>query len=115
VQCKRSSRSDRNSSDSGGARFHEIVELLEFEPVGRDDRIFHPDLFAILIMISDGAPVDDSALSANAGKYLERRLRRIIEDIETRSPVELIARPQSRQKHTEANGLAQLRAGMVLA
>ncbi|MEA2906492.1 MAG: cobaltochelatase CobT [Alphaproteobacteria bacterium] len=45
----------------------------------------------ILMMISDGAPVDDSTLSVNPGNYLERHLRWIIEDIETRSPVELIA------------------------
>jgi cobaltochelatase CobT len=45
----------------------------------------------ILMMISDGAPVDDSTLSVNAGNYLERHLRWVIEDIETRSPVELIA------------------------
>jgi cobaltochelatase CobT len=45
----------------------------------------------ILMMISDGAPVDDSTLSVNPGNYLERHLRYIIEDIETRSPVELIA------------------------
>jgi len=45
----------------------------------------------ILMMISDGAPVDDSTLSVNSGNYLERHLRYIIEEIETRSPVELIA------------------------
>ena len=45
----------------------------------------------ILMMISDGAPVDDSTLSVNSGNYLERHLRYIIEDIEQRSPVELIA------------------------
>jgi cobaltochelatase CobT len=45
----------------------------------------------ILMMISDGAPVDDSTLSVNPGNYLERHLRYIIDDIETRSPVELIA------------------------
>ena len=45
----------------------------------------------ILMMISDGAPVDDSTLSVNAGNYLERHLRYMIEEIETRSPVELIA------------------------
>jgi cobaltochelatase CobT len=45
----------------------------------------------ILMMISDGAPVDDSTLSVNPGNYLERHLRYIIEEIETRSPVELIA------------------------
>ena len=45
----------------------------------------------ILMMISDGAPVDDSTLSVNPGNYLERHLRQIIHDIETKSPVELIA------------------------
>ncbi len=45
----------------------------------------------ILMMISDGAPVDDSTLSVNPGNYLERHLRWVIEDIETRSPVELTA------------------------
>ena len=42
-------------------------------------------------MISDGAPVDDSTLSVNTGCYLERHLRQVIEEIETRSSVELIA------------------------
>jgi cobaltochelatase CobT len=45
----------------------------------------------ILMVISDGAPVDDSTLSVNAGNYLERHLRDVIESIETRSPVEIIA------------------------
>jgi cobaltochelatase CobT len=45
----------------------------------------------ILMVISDGAPVDDSTLSANPGNYLERHLRKVIQWIETRSPVELIA------------------------
>jgi cobaltochelatase CobT len=43
------------------------------------------------MMISDGAPVDDSTLSVNSGNYLENHLRQVIEEIETRSPVELIA------------------------
>jgi len=50
-----------------------------------------PEQRRILMMISDGAPVDDSTLSVNPGNYLERHLRYIIEEIETRSPVELIA------------------------
>ena len=50
-----------------------------------------PEQRKILMMISDGAPVDDSTLSVNPGNYLERHLRWIIEEIETRSPVELIA------------------------
>ena len=45
----------------------------------------------IMMVISDGAPVDDSTLSVNAGNYLEKHLRNVIEDIETQSPVELIA------------------------
>jgi cobaltochelatase CobT len=50
-----------------------------------------PEQRRILMVISDGAPVDDSTLSVNPGNYLERHLRHIIEEIETRSPVELIA------------------------
>ncbi|HYM33690.1 MAG TPA: cobaltochelatase subunit CobT [Candidatus Cybelea sp.] len=45
----------------------------------------------ILMVISDGAPVDDSTLSVNPGNYLDRHLRQVIDWIETRSPVELIA------------------------
>jgi cobaltochelatase CobT len=45
----------------------------------------------ILMVISDGAPVDDSTLSVNSGTYLERHLRQVIAWIEARSPVELIA------------------------
>lgn len=45
----------------------------------------------ILMMISDGAPVDDSTLSVNPGNYLERHLRHVIEEIENRSSVELLA------------------------
>jgi cobaltochelatase CobT len=44
----------------------------------------------ILMVISDGAPVDDSTLSVNHG-YLEQHLRKVIEMIETRSPVQLVA------------------------
>jgi cobaltochelatase CobT len=50
-----------------------------------------PEQRRILMMISDGAPVDDSTLSVNPGNYLERHLRQMIEEIETHSPVELIA------------------------
>ena len=45
----------------------------------------------ILMVISDGAPVDDSTLSTNTGNYLEQHLRHVIAWIEARSPVELIA------------------------
>ena len=50
-----------------------------------------PERRRILMMISDGAPVDDFTLSVNTGCYLERHLRQVIEEIETRSSVELIA------------------------
>ncbi|RWH72215.1 MAG: cobaltochelatase subunit CobT [Mesorhizobium sp.] len=53
--------------------------------------IARPEQRKILMMISDGAPVDDSTLSVNPGNYLERHLRAVIELIETRSPVELLA------------------------
>ncbi len=50
-----------------------------------------PEQRRILMVISDGAPVDDSTLSVNSGNYLERHLRQVIADIESRSPIELIA------------------------
>ena len=50
-----------------------------------------PEQRRILMVISDGAPVDDSTLSVNSGNYLERHLRQVIADIENRSPIELIA------------------------
>ncbi|MEY4706444.1 MAG: hypothetical protein RJB58_167 [Pseudomonadota bacterium] len=53
--------------------------------------IARPEQRKILMVISDGAPVDDSTLSVNAGNYLEHHLRRVIEEIETRSSVELTA------------------------
>ena len=45
----------------------------------------------IMLVISDGAPVDDSTLSVNSGSYLEKHLREVIGYIEGRSPVELLA------------------------
>lgn len=50
-----------------------------------------PENRRILMVISDGAPVDDSTQSVNAGNYLEAHLRQVIEDIETRSPIQLVA------------------------
>jgi cobaltochelatase CobT len=50
-----------------------------------------PEQRQVLMVISDGAPVDDSTLSANPGNYLEQHLRQVIEWIELRSPVELLA------------------------
>jgi len=45
----------------------------------------------ILMVISDGAPVDDSTLSVNPGNYLEKHLREVIRDIEMHDAVELVA------------------------
>jgi cobaltochelatase CobT len=45
----------------------------------------------ILMVISDGAPVDDSTLSVNSGSYLEKHLRQVIGWIEGKSPVQLVA------------------------
>ncbi|WP_430420483.1 cobaltochelatase subunit CobT [Phenylobacterium sp.] len=53
--------------------------------------IGRPEQRRILLVISDGAPVDDSTLSVNSGHYLERHLREVITEIEAKSPVQLIA------------------------
>ena len=53
--------------------------------------IARPEERRILMVISDGAPVDDSTASANGGSYLERHLRQVIDWIERKSPVELSA------------------------
>ncbi|HEX7945235.1 MAG TPA: cobaltochelatase subunit CobT, partial [Phenylobacterium sp.] len=53
--------------------------------------IGRPEARRILLVISDGAPVDDSTLSVNSGHYLERHLREVITEIEGKSPVQLIA------------------------
>ena len=45
----------------------------------------------ILMVISDGAPVDDCTLSANPANYLEQHLRRVVNWIENKSDVELVA------------------------
>lgn len=53
--------------------------------------VARPEQRRILMVISDGAPVDDATLSINPGNYLERHLRRVIKAIEETSPVELVA------------------------
>ncbi|MGE5537661.1 MAG: cobaltochelatase subunit CobT [Gemmatimonas sp.] len=50
-----------------------------------------PEQRRILMVISDGAPVDDSTLSVNSGNYLEQHLRNVIDWIERSSPVQLVA------------------------
>ncbi len=56
-----------------------------------DRMIGRPESRRILMVISDGAPVDDTTSSTNGGAYLERHLRDVIDEIENRSPVELLA------------------------
>ena len=63
-------------------------EALEW---ARKRLMSRPEQRRILMVISDGAPVDDSTQSVNAGNYLEAHLRQVIEDIETRSPIQLVA------------------------
>ena len=50
-----------------------------------------PEARRILLVISDGAPVDDSTLSVNSASYLEKHLRDVIAMVERRRMVELIA------------------------
>ena len=53
--------------------------------------IARPEERRILMVISDGAPVDDSTLSVNSAGYLEAHLRKVIDWIERQSPVQLVA------------------------
>jgi cobaltochelatase CobT len=53
--------------------------------------ILRPEKRKILLVISDGAPVDDSTISANSAAYLERHLRAVISAIENQTDVELLA------------------------
>ena len=45
----------------------------------------------ILMVISDGAPVDDSTLSVNSGDFLEKHLKRIVKFIEEKTEIEILA------------------------
>lgn len=53
--------------------------------------MLRPEQRRILMVISDGAPVDDSTLSANSGSYLDKHLREVIAHVENNLPVELLA------------------------
>ena len=53
--------------------------------------IGRPEHRRFLMVISDGAPVDDATLSVNPGNYLERHLRNVIEFIEEKTPIEVTA------------------------
>ena len=43
------------------------------------------------MVISDGAPVDDSTLSVNSGDFLEKRLKRMVKFIEDKTEIEILA------------------------
>tara|TARA_B100000029_G_scaffold440846_1_gene458237 strand:- start:108 stop:1904 length:1797 start_codon:yes stop_codon:yes gene_type:complete len=45
----------------------------------------------ILMVISDGAPVDDSTLSVNSGDFLEKHLKKVVKTIENKSDIEILA------------------------
>ncbi len=63
----------------------EALEWAHRRMIGR------PEQRKILMVISDGAPVDDSTLSVNAANYLEKHLRDVIAMVERKKAVELIA------------------------
>lgn len=56
-----------------------------------DRLLARPEQRRILMVISDGAPVDDSTLSCNNGSYLDTHLREVIAKVETKMPIELVA------------------------
>ena len=56
-----------------------------------DRLLARPEERKILMVISDGAPVDDSTLSCNTANYLDTHLREVIATIENQSPIELVA------------------------
>ena len=56
-----------------------------------DRLLARPEQRRILMVISDGAPVDDSTLSTNSGNYLDKHLREVIAKVENQMPIELVA------------------------
>lgn len=85
----------RRASDNLGLMMREglLKENIDGEALtwAHKRLLARPEQRRILMVISDGAPVDDSTLSVNPGNYLERHLCQVIDEIEQRSPVELIA------------------------
>ena len=85
----------RRSRDSLGLMLKEglLKENIDGEALlwAHDRLLGRPEARRILMVISDGAPVDDATSSANGGAYLERHLREVIAFIEQASPVELLA------------------------
>ena len=95
IVYKRADEPWRRAKTSLGLMMREglLKENIDGEALAwAHDRLVHrPEDRRILMIISDGAPVDDSTLSVNSGAYLDQHLRSVIDWIERRSPVELIA------------------------
>ena len=95
IVYKRADEPYRHSRRSLGLMMREglLKENIDGEALlwAHNRLIARPEERRILMVISDGAPVDDSTASANGGSYLERHLRQVIEWIEKRSSAELIA------------------------
>lgn len=70
-----------------------LKENIDGEAIlwAHDRLLARPEERKILMVISDGAPVDDSTLSANPNDYLDRHLREVIKHVEASSPVEMLA------------------------
>jgi cobaltochelatase CobT len=85
----------RRSRDSLGLMLKEglLKENIDGEALlwAHDRLKVRPEQRRILMVISDGAPVDDTTSSANGGSYLERHLREVIAYLETKSDVQLVA------------------------
>ncbi|WOI54532.1 cobaltochelatase subunit CobT [Parvularcula sp. LCG005] len=85
----------RRAKDNLGLMLKEglLKENIDGEALmwAHDRLVKRPEARRILMVISDGAPVDDTTSSANGGAYLDRHLREVIGFIENRSPVELLA------------------------
>ena len=95
ILYKRADEPYRRARASLGLMMREglLKENIDGEALiwAHDRLIARPEERKLLMVISDGAPVDDSTLSVNHGAYLEQHLRQVIEWIERRSPVDLAA------------------------
>ena len=95
IVYKRADEPYRHSRRSLGLMMREglLKENIDGEALlwAHNRLIARPEERRILLVISDGAPVDDSTASANGGTYLEKHLRQVIGWIEGRSSVELAA------------------------
>jgi cobaltochelatase CobT len=92
---KRADAPWRRSRDNLGLMMKEglLKENIDGEALEWAHRrmVARPEARKILMVISDGAPVDDSTLSVNPANYLEKHLRDVIAMVEKRKAVELIA------------------------